>query len=264
MERSEERERPGERASAAPAPVWGGVLIGGAGRRMGAPKQLVRHDGATLAERAVAALAAHAEGVALLGAGAVPAALGALLRLADAALAGGIETGAVPAPPRLADAALAGGIEAGAKAAGGEWAASAAGGGAGGPLAGMLAAARWRPDAAWVFAPCDLPAIAPEAVAWLLGERRRGRWAVLPRTAPGAPVEPLFALYEPPAHRLLEELAAAPPAGRAPRRLAGHPRVAVVTVPPALAHCWAGANTPAELAALRRSGGGGAPAEESP
>jgi molybdopterin-guanine dinucleotide biosynthesis protein A len=244
MEHSEERERPRERASAGPAPVWGGVLIGGAGRRMGAPKQLVRHDGATLAERAVAALVAHAEGVALLGAGAVPAALDAL--------------------PRLADAELAGGVGAGARGSGAGPAAADSAADAGGPLAGMLAAVRWRPDAAWVFAPCDLPAIAPEAVAWLLGERRPGRWAVLPRTAPGAPVEPLFALYEPPAHRLLEELAAAPPAGRAPRRLAGHPRVAVVTVPPALARCWAGANTPAELAALRRAGAGGAPAGESP
>jgi molybdopterin-guanine dinucleotide biosynthesis protein A len=219
---------------AARAPVWAGVLIGGAGRRMGAPKQLLRHGGVTLVERAVAALAPHAEGVVLLGGGAVPPALAALPRLADAPWAP-----APGGPPERAES-VAEGARSGA----------AADGSAGGPLAGMLAAVRWRPDAAWVFAPCDLPAIAPAAVAWLLGERRPGRWAVLPRTAPGAPVEPLFALYEPPAHRLLEELAAAPPAGRAPRRLADHPRVAVVTVPPALARSWAGANTPAELAAL--------------
>lgn len=196
----------------AAAPVRGGVLIGGAGRRMGAPKHLLRHRGATLAERAVAALEPHVEGVVLLGEGELPEALAGLPRLADAALDGG------PA----------------------------------GPLAGMLAAVRRRPEAAWLFAPCDLPEIAPAAAAWLLSERRPGRWAVLPRLGANAPVEPLFALYEPPAHRLLEELALSPPRGRAPRLLAGHPRVAVVTVPPELARCWAGVNTPAELAALQR------------
>ena len=198
---------------AGPAPVWGGVLIGGGARRMGAPKHLLRHRGATLAELAVAALAAHTEGVVLLGGGAVPDSLGGLPRLADAAL----------------DRAPAG------------------------PLAGMLAALRSKPEAAWLFAPCDLPEIASAAVAWLLSERRPGRWAVLPRVAADAPVEPLFALYEPPAHRLLEDLARSPPSGRAPRRLAAHPRVAVVTVPPDLARCWAGANTFAELAALRQA-----------
>ena len=244
MSRSGERARRGAAGAAGPAPVWGGVLIGGAGRRMGGPKQLLRHGGVTFAERAVAALAFHAEGVALLGAGAVPAALDALPRLADVPLVP-VVAGGSGGPPEGAESVVEGASRG-----------VAAGGAVGGPLAGMLAAVRWRPAAAWVFAPCDLPSIAPAAVAWLLAQRRPGRWAVLPRTAPGAPVEPLFALYEPPAHRLLEELAAAPPAARAPRRLAGHPRVAVVTVPPALARCWAGANTPAELAALRRPGGG--------
>jgi molybdopterin-guanine dinucleotide biosynthesis protein A len=234
---------------AGPAPVWGGVLIGGGGRRMGAPKHLLRHRGATLAEWAVAALAPHAEGVVLLGAGAVPESLAALPRLADAALTLSIDDGSERRRRSRHDGAGGGTAAAEASAEVVDRAPS-------GPLAGMLAAVRWRPEAAWLFAPCDLPEIAPAAVAWLLGERRPGRWAVLPRVAPGAPVEPLFALYEPPAHRLLEELARSPPPGRAPRRLAAHPRVSVVTVPPALARCWAGANTPAELAALRRPGGG--------
>jgi len=244
MGRSEESER-ALLESAAPAPVWGGVLIGGGGRRMGAPKHLLRHRGATLAERAVAALAPHVEGVALLGAGAVPAALAGLPRLADAPL------GAIDAGPEPAGGEPAVALEDGARPAAGAPGPGASNRAAAGPLAGMLAALRWRPAAAWLFAPCDLPEIAPAAVAWLLGERRPDRWAVLPRAAGRAPVEPLFALYEPPAHRLLEELAGSPPAGRAPRRLAAHPRVAVVTVPPDLARCWAGANTPAELAALR-------------
>lgn len=209
-------------AGAAPPP-WGGVLIGGAGRRMGRPKQLLRHRGVTLAERAVAAFAGTVEGVALLGAGEVPAALAALPRIDDASLGPGDEGAAA----------------------------------GGGPLAGMLAAMRWRPQAAWIFAPCDLTGIEPAAVAWLLGRRRPGRWAVLPRAAAGAPVEPLFALYEPPARKLLEELAAEPPSRRAPRRLADHPRVAVVEVPEELAHCWSGVNTPAEWAAARIEEGEG-------
>jgi molybdopterin-guanine dinucleotide biosynthesis protein A len=55
--------------------IWGGVLVGGASRRMGEPKQFLRFRGVTLVERAVAALTAHMAGVALLGDGAVPEAL---------------------------------------------------------------------------------------------------------------------------------------------------------------------------------------------
>jgi molybdopterin-guanine dinucleotide biosynthesis protein A len=62
-----------------------GVLIGGGSRRMGRPKQLIGRAGATMAGRAAAALATHADGVVLLGGGAVPPDLGHLRRLADAA-----------------------------------------------------------------------------------------------------------------------------------------------------------------------------------
>lgn len=41
--------------------------------------------------------------------------------------------------------------------------------GAKGPLAGLLSAMRWRPDARWLALSCDLPLIEPQAVAWLLG-----------------------------------------------------------------------------------------------
>lgn len=183
---------------------------------MGEPKQLLRLGGSTLLERVVDALAAHCAGVALLGAGPVPPGVAALPRLADAALP-----------------------EAGA---------GAPGPGGGGPLAGILAALRWRPAATWVVAPCDLPEISAAAVAWLLAQRRPDRWAVLPRPLAGGPLHPLFALYEPAARGVLEGLAAA--GRRAPRFAADHPRVAVVTPPADLAACWRGVNTPAELAAL--------------
>ncbi|HMB52156.1 MAG TPA: molybdenum cofactor guanylyltransferase [Thermoanaerobaculia bacterium] len=114
-----------------------------------------------------------------------------------------------------------------------------------GPLAGLLAALRSKPEAAWLVCTCDLPRITPEAVHWLLGERRPDRAAVLPRATPDGPPEPLFALYEPAALELVEQLAAdGPPA---PRRLADQPGVAVVDVPAPLAPCWRDVDTPSEL-----------------
>ena len=62
-----------------------------------------------------------------------------------------------------------------------------------GPLAALLAALRHAPAATWLTCPCDLPAVTPEAAAWLRGEARSERAAVLPRTAPDAPPEPLLA-----------------------------------------------------------------------
>lgn len=113
-----------------------------------------------------------------------------------------------------------------------------------GPLAGLLAALRHRPAATWVTCPCDLPHVDAAAVRWLLDQRRPGRAAVLPRVGNGPP-EPLFALYEPAALALLEELAAARAA--APRELAGRPGVAVVPVPPTLGRCWRDVDTPRQL-----------------
>ena len=170
-----------------------------------------------MAERAAAALAAAVERVILLGDGPVPAVLAHLERVPDAPLG---EAGAA------------------------------------GPLAGLLAALRRAPRAAWVLCPCDLPRVRPEAVRWLLAQRRPGRLAVLPRTVPGAPPEPLFALYEPEVAPAVEALAAA--GGRAPRLLAATAGVAVVDVPPELAACWRDADTPDELAAARPAGEGSA------
>ncbi len=115
-----------------------------------------------------------------------------------------------------------------------------------GPLAGMLAALRWAPGHAWLFAACDLPMLSPEAAMWLVGQRRPGRWAVLPDCGKG--VEPLLALYEPQVREPLERLAADPEAG--PRLLERHPKATVVTPPEELHHCWRNINTLADLAAL--------------
>ncbi|HVS01197.1 MAG TPA: molybdopterin-guanine dinucleotide biosynthesis protein B [Thermoanaerobaculia bacterium] len=130
---------------------------------------------------------------------------------------GGVELPLLPDPPRVA-----------------------------GPLAGLLAACRWAPDAAWVVLPCDLPALQRPALDWLLGERRPGRWVVLPEV--GRRPQPLLALYEPLAGPLLESLAAE---GKpSPRRLVGHPAVAVVTAPAELAGSWRDIDTPRDLRRL--------------
>ena len=114
-----------------------------------------------------------------------------------------------------------------------------------GPLGGMLAALRWQPGAAWIVAACDLPLVTPEAVRWLLAERRPGRWAVLPRLDERG-LEPLLALYEPQAHPLLEAVAAA--GGRAPNRISRHPAVVTPSPPAELRPAWTNVNSPEDLA----------------
>jgi molybdopterin-guanine dinucleotide biosynthesis protein A len=196
---------PGDADPHRPRPVHGGLLIGGASRRMGRPKALLTPGGGpSLAQRAASALSSCVDEVWLLGDGPVPAALAGLPRLADAA--------GVP-----------------------------------GPLAGLLSALRSAPDALWITCPCDLPAVHPDAVAWLRAEARPDRAAVLPRAAPDAPPEPLFALFAPAALPLLESLVAGP--SPAPRRLADLPGVAVVDVPPYLAGAWRDADRPEDLSA---------------
>lgn len=64
-------------------PRLAGVLLGGAGARMGRTKHLLEHGGATFVERVAAAAAPHAAEVVLLGRGEVPPALAASRRLPD-------------------------------------------------------------------------------------------------------------------------------------------------------------------------------------
>jgi molybdenum cofactor guanylyltransferase len=118
---------------------------------------------------------------------------------------------------------------------------------AAGPLAGMLAAMRWLPDAAWLIAACDLPFADDDAIRWLLAERRPGRWAVVPSLRDGM-LEPLFALYEPQALWLLEEVARG--ANPAPRLIAPHEQVATPAPPDSLRRAFFNVNAPADLDCL--------------
>lgn len=189
-----------------PAPqLCGGILVGGQSKRMGRPKHLLEFHGRTLLENAVLALRPHTPRVALLGSAVLPDPLPPMLS-------------GLPRIPDAADIP--------------------------GPLAGILAALRSKPAAAWIILACDLPHVSGLAVAWLLGQRRPDAVAALPALTPGQ-VEPLFALYEPAALPLLEEIARGPNA--APRLLASQPGVLTPTPPAELSACWRNVNTPSEL-----------------
>lgn len=189
-----------------------GVLIGGAGARMGRPKAELTLAGEPFASRIVRVLRERVSQVVLLGDGPAPP----------------IE----PPVERMADAAdLAG------------------------PLRGMLAAMRAAPDAAWIFAGCDQPLVSPAAVDWLLAQRVAGAVAVLPRVTTEH-VEPLLALYEPPAAALLERFAAE---GQwSPQALADAPGVSSPLIPAELRDCWLNVNTPEDLARAERIASSGA------
>ncbi|NOZ95094.1 MAG: molybdopterin-guanine dinucleotide biosynthesis protein B [Acidobacteria bacterium] len=118
-----------------------------------------------------------------------------------------------------------------------------------GPMAGLAAALRWAPRAAWLLVACDLPRLSREVLAWLVEQRAPGRRAVLP-TGPSGRIEPLLAVYEPAVRSAVEELAAR--GELAPRRLRGLPGIVSPTVPPHLAPAFLNVNGPADLDALGR------------
>lgn len=105
-----------------------------------------------------------------------------------------------------------------------------------GPLAGMVAAMRWQPEAPWIFAACDMPLLDPAAVSWLLAQRAPGAWAVLPRRAGAKRAEPLCAWYDPRMLPILERC----DRPQAARNLA---QVRVADLPGELAPRWLGFNT---------------------
>jgi len=80
-------ERMAEVAGA--VPVYGGILIGGASRRMGRPKHLIADGGRTWLERAADVVRPFVQRVAILGAGEIPAALRDGVALPDAEDAAG-------------------------------------------------------------------------------------------------------------------------------------------------------------------------------
>ena len=105
-----------------------------------------------------------------------------------------------------------------------------------GPIAGMLAAMRWRPGASWLFSACDLPHISSSAIDWLTGRRTPGTWAIMPSLGRTRTVEPLLAVYEFRARLLLERSVA-------PVDMARWPGVITPEPPDGIAEAWSKINT---------------------
>jgi len=114
--------------------------------------------------------------------------------------------------------------------------------GVNGPLAGLLSAMRWAPRADWLLSACDLPFLSPEAVAWLLTQRRPGVWAAMPRVSERRPLEPLLAWYGFRCRDIIDLLAAAETP--ALRHVVKHPKCRAVVVPSVLVRAWRDVDTP--------------------
>lgn len=117
-----------------------------------------------------------------------------------------------------------------------------------GPLAGVLAVMRRKPDVSWLVAACDLPYLQVEALDWLLSFRGPRVRAVLPDLDRSGRVEPVLAYYDRDCRENLEELV---------RRgslklsdLTGGPGVLTPQPPAEIRNSWRNINVPAELAGL--------------
>jgi molybdopterin-guanine dinucleotide biosynthesis protein A len=118
-----------------------------------------------------------------------------------------------------------------------------------GPGAGLIAAHRWAPEAAWIVAACDHPWLRSEHIEWLTAQRKPGRWAVIPTQGDGHPC-PTLALYEPQSLEFLERRARHDAEHYArPAALLDLPRTLVLEPPAELADGWMNVNTPQELRA---------------
>jgi molybdopterin-guanine dinucleotide biosynthesis protein A len=113
-----------------------------------------------------------------------------------------------------------------------------------GPMAGMLAAFRWDPQSAWIISAVDMPLMEKNAWRWLLGQRRPGAWAVLPRLEGGGTVETTGGCYEPMIFDHIESLAEQ---GKVKlQEIARHPKVLTPRVPEEIANSWKNINEPKE------------------
>jgi molybdopterin-guanine dinucleotide biosynthesis protein MobB len=157
-------------------PLFAGLLMGGGSQRMGTPKQMMRFGDSTLGEIVARALDDALERSARSRPDSSDGSLHSNLILLGA--------GPIPDallkqrrlldPPNLA-----------------------------GPVAGLLAAHRWAPTAAWVVSACDHPWLSLQEIEALIQQRRAGRWAIVSRQLDGHPC-PTLAIYEPQVLHLLD------------------------------------------------------------
>jgi molybdopterin-guanine dinucleotide biosynthesis protein MobB len=206
-------------------PLFAGLLVGGKSSRMGNPKQLARFGASTLGEIVAHALSdgiSHEEASGQLG--------GAVSLSANVVVLGaGVVPDALQRQRRLPDVPeLAG------------------------PVAGLLAAHRWAPCAAWLLGACDHPWLTAADIRWLVQQRRPGTWAILPRQSDNHPC-PTLAIYEPQALTVLERSLLVRGAGHVRiAELFNHPRTLISS---RASRGWENVNTPQELMAQEESAG---------
>lgn len=78
-----------------------------------------------------------------------------------------------------------------------------------GPLAGILSAMDAEPQAAWLVVACDLPNLDSETVRYLLEQRSATQPFTAYRSSSDGLPEPLCAIYNPWARRLIDDFVAA-------------------------------------------------------
>ncbi len=119
-----------------------------------------------------------------------------------------------------------------------------------GPLTGILAACRWRPQVSWLLVACDMPHISVETVEWLLAQRQADCLGCVPRITEESHVEPLFAWYDKKAAYLFERQALS--GEMRISDIARHPEIITPVVPEPLRNGWENINTPGQLLQVKR------------
>ncbi len=201
-------------------PVFAGLLVGGKSSRMGSPKQLLSFNGRTLGEIVAHALSAAVGGAESVLGGTEYSGDGEPLSPNVVVLGAGPVPDALQCLRRLPDVPeLAG------------------------PVAGLLAAHRWAPRAAWILAACDHLWLSTDDIQWLIDQRRSGTWVILPRQLDDHPC-PTLGLYEPQALTVLENSFLIYGAGLRIAELVNHPRTLIA---PHFTRGLVNVNTPQEL-----------------
>ncbi|MFN2352929.1 MAG: molybdenum cofactor guanylyltransferase [Desulfopila sp.] len=117
--------------------------------------------------------------------------------------------------------------------------------GAQGPLAGILAALRWKEEVSWLVAACDMPCIHRDALRWLLSMRRAGVWGTVPLHPSTKKYEPLLAHYEADSRTLFERLLQT--GCLRPGQICQDERIITPEVPWRFAPAWRNCNTPEDI-----------------
>ena len=194
-------------------PLSGAILIGGQSRRMGTPKAELKIAGRRLIDIAIDLLHPFVHALALVGHYA------SALQLQGAGPHKGKSIVRLEDDPATT-----------------------------GPLAGIAALFSHQPDADWLVIPCDMPALTPQSIDWLL-TAARGSATPTVGVLPGSPEPEPFPAVLPstcaPACR-----AHIATGNRSLRSALAAMNARVIPIPESLAPCWPNCNTPEEFSRL--------------